>query len=102
LRHAAGLAQSGADIVPVMGAEARDDEIETRIGERKLFDRALLRLQIRKPAIARFLRHRRKHFRRKIVSDNLAHMRRQRETRMPAAATEIEGAPETVRAREFR
>ncbi|HVT24692.1 MAG TPA: hypothetical protein VHD95_08700 [Rhizomicrobium sp.] len=100
--HAPRLAQPGADIVPVMGAEPGDDKIETRIGEWKFFHRSLLRLEIGEPAIARFLRHRRKHLRRKIVSCNLAHMRRNREARMAAAAAEIERVREFVDASKFR
>lgn len=79
-----------------MGAVARGDKIKTRLRKRQFLDRALLRRQVGKPARGCFLRHRAKHFGGKIVSDDVAHMGRKRETRMSAAAAQIERVGEAV------
>ena len=61
LQHPARLAQALRHIVPVMGAVARHDQIETAIGKGQGLHRALFGYQIGKPACLRFLCHRAQH-----------------------------------------
>ena len=90
LQHPSGFAQRSLEIMPVMGAEAAEDEVEAGVGEGQFLDHALLGADIREAALGRRLRHRAQHVAGEIIGDDLAHMRRHAKADMPATAAEIE------------
>ena len=84
--------EPGAEILPVVGAEARDDDIEARVVERKRFRRTAPRVDIAEAARARLVADGCQHLGGKVVGHDLADMWGDGEGDVTAAAAEIEHA----------
>lgn len=97
LEHATHFGESRGKVAPMMGAVARRDDVEGRVGVRQGLRPALPRLDVANSPAFRLHRHGREHGGCQVVGHDPMDQRRQSEGNVPTAATDVERMPLPLR-----